>query len=113
VVSWAAHTLVNGMAVRFSTTGALPTGLTAGTTYYVVNAGAGTFQVAATVGGSAIVTSGTQSGTHTAVTVPSGSHRYFVASVASVVEALDAANNVMKLQTSLWVNSNIVKVDAA
>lgn len=113
VVSWAAHTLVNGMAVRFSTTGALPTGLTAGTTYYVVNAAAGTFQVAATVGGSAIVTSGTQSGTHTAVTVPSGSQRYFVASVASVVEALDAANNVMKLQTSLWVNSNIVKVDAA
>jgi hypothetical protein len=40
------------------------------------------------------------------------SERYFVASVASAVEALDAANNVMKLQASLWVNSNIVKVDA-
>ena len=41
------------------------------------------------------------------------SERYFVASVASAVEALDAANNVMKLQATLWVNSNIVKVDAA
>lgn len=41
------------------------------------------------------------------------SERLFVAKVASVVEALDAANNVMKLNASLWVNSNVVKVDAA
>ena len=41
------------------------------------------------------------------------SERYFVAKVASVAEALDTANSVMKLNTSLWVNSNVVKVDAA
>ncbi|GAB1379928.1 hypothetical protein [Pararhodobacter aggregans] len=47
---------------------------------------------------------------------PSGgtpSERYFVALVGSAVEAFDAANNVMKLNSSLWVNSNIVRVNAA
>jgi hypothetical protein len=55
----------NGTPVTFSTTGALPTGLTVGTVYYVVNASGSTFNVAATVGGSAIITSGSQSGTQT------------------------------------------------
>lgn len=66
VVSWTAHGMSNGTAVKLSTTGALPTGLTAGTTYYVVNAATNTFQLSATRGGTAINTSGTQSGTHTA-----------------------------------------------
>jgi hypothetical protein len=49
-----------------NTTGALPTGLTAGTTYFVIAAGFGanSFQVSTTVGGSAVNTSGSQSGTH-------------------------------------------------
>lgn len=66
VVSWTAHGLENGDPVVLSTTGELPTGLATGTTYYVVSAAANTFQLAATVGGSAINTSGEQSGTHTA-----------------------------------------------
>jgi hypothetical protein len=66
VITWNAHGLQNGQPVVFTTTGALPTGLTAGTTYYVINAATNTFQVAATVGGAAINTSGVQSGTHTA-----------------------------------------------
>ncbi|RWR29464.1 hypothetical protein D2T31_10810 [Sinirhodobacter populi] len=41
------------------------------------------------------------------------SERYFVAKVASAAEALETANNVMKLNASLWVNSNVVKVNAA
>ena len=57
----------NNDVVIFSTTGTLPTGLTAGTQYYVVNRTSTTFQVSATSGGAAINTSGyTQSGTHTA-----------------------------------------------
>lgn len=56
----------NGTPVSFSSTGALPTGLTTGTIYYVINSSGTTFNVAATVGGSAIATSGTQSGTQTA-----------------------------------------------
>ena len=58
----------DGDEVTFTTTGALPTGLTVGTTYYVVNltAGANTFEVAATSGGTPINTSSAGSGTHTA-----------------------------------------------
>ena len=65
VISWTAHGLANGHPIIFTTTGALPTGITAGTTYYVSSAAANTFQIAATVGGSSIGTSGSQSGTHT------------------------------------------------
>ncbi len=63
------HGMVVGDKVTFSTTGALPTGLTAGTTYYVIAAGltADAFQVSATSGGSAVNTSGTQSGVHSIV----------------------------------------------
>jgi hypothetical protein len=55
----------NGTKVVFSTTGALPTGITAGTTYYVVGASGANSNIAATAGGTAINTSGTQSGVHT------------------------------------------------
>lgn len=65
VVTWTGHTLSNGDIVVFTTTGALPTGITAGTSYYVVNAATNTFQISATSGGAAINTSGSQSGTHT------------------------------------------------
>ena len=41
------------------------------------------------------------------------SERMFVAAVASAAEALDTANNIMKLNASLWVNSNVVRVNAA
>jgi len=56
----------NGDIVIFSTTGALPTGLVAATTYFAVNRTSTTFEVAATSGGVAIDTSGTQSGIQTA-----------------------------------------------
>lgn len=61
-----AHKLLAGDPVVFSTDGSLPTGLVAGTTYYVIATGltADAFRVSATVGGAAINTSGSQSGTH-------------------------------------------------
>lgn len=64
-----AHGMVAGTQVVFNTTGALPTGLTVGTQYFIISAGltATTFQVSATSGGSAINTSGSQSGSHTAI----------------------------------------------
>jgi hypothetical protein len=66
VFTLVAHGYVAGQPVVFSTTGALPTGLTAGTTYYVISAGLTTdnFEVSTTVGGSAVNTSGSQSGSH-------------------------------------------------
>jgi hypothetical protein len=42
----------------------------------------------------------------------SGSLRYFIALVMSAREALDTANNVMKLNATLGINSNIVRVNA-
>lgn len=68
VVSWTAHGLSVGDVVYMRTTGALPTGLEVGTPHYVISAGFGTnaFQLSTTSGGSAINTSGSQSGTHTA-----------------------------------------------
>lgn len=53
-----------GAAISFSTTGALPTGITAGTTYYVFNVDGLTFQLLDS-SGNVINTSGSQSGTHT------------------------------------------------
>ena len=64
VVTWTAHGLAANKAITFSTTGALPTGLTAGTLYYVLAPTTDTFTVSATAGGAAITTSGTQSGVH-------------------------------------------------
>lgn len=66
VVSWTGHGLAAGTAIQLSTTGALPTGLTAGTVYYVVSPTTDAFSLAATVGGAAITTTGSQSGAHTA-----------------------------------------------
>jgi hypothetical protein len=62
------NTCAAGDMVVFATTGALPTGLTAGTTYYVISAGLSSsqFEVSTTLGGSAVNTSGSQSGTQTA-----------------------------------------------
>lgn len=57
--------LTNGMELVFETTGALPTGLNVGQIYYVINASGGTCNLSATSGGSAITTTGTQSGVHT------------------------------------------------
>lgn len=66
LVTWNSHGLAAGQAVTFSTAGALPAGITAGVTYYVLNPTINTFQLAATSGGAAIATTGTQSGAHTA-----------------------------------------------
>ena len=67
VVTCTGHGLVTGNVVSFKTSGALPTGLTANTLYYVLASGltADAFKVAATLNGTAITTTGTQSGIHT------------------------------------------------
>lgn len=72
VVSWTSHGLTAGTPITFTTTGALPTGLTAGTVYYVVAPTANAFSVAATPGGAAIGTTAAGSGVHTASAQPVG-----------------------------------------
>lgn len=70
VVTRAAHGLATGNIVYFTTTGALPTGLTATTgRYWAIVLSSSTFTLASSLAnalaGTAITTSGTQSGTHT------------------------------------------------
>lgn len=62
--------LADGTPIRIQTTGALPTGLTVGVEYYVINSSGSIFNLAATAGGAAINTSGSQSGVHSLI--PSG-----------------------------------------
>lgn len=60
-----AHGLTLGQNVYFDTTGALPTGLTAGVFHYVTAIPTSTtFRVSTTLGGADLNTSGTQSGAH-------------------------------------------------
>jgi hypothetical protein len=63
-VTAAGHGLTNGKRVQFTTSGALPTGILANTTYFIINAATDTFNLSATLGGAAIGTSGGQSGSH-------------------------------------------------
>ena len=65
VVTQVAHGLCDGDQVGFTTTGALPTGLTNTGVYYAKNVTADTFEVATARGGASVTTTGTQSGTHT------------------------------------------------
>ena len=75
----------NGSQIVFATTGALPTGLTAGTVYYVVGSSGTTFNVALTVGGGAITTSGTQSGTQS---ISSGTYTPTAGTNSVIVETI-------------------------
>lgn len=72
VVTLTNHDLTPGQEIVFTTTGALPTGITSGRIYYVISASiaANTFRFSAdaptsSTEGSAVNTSGSQSGTHT------------------------------------------------
>ena len=58
----AALNLADNTAIQFQTTGALPTGLIVGTTYYTKYVSPTSFNLALTPGGAAINTTGTQSG---------------------------------------------------
>lgn len=71
VVTWTAHGLSSGDRIQLTTSGALPTGLAASTTYWVTVIDANTFKLSSSLANAQaatfINTSGSQSGTHTAV----------------------------------------------
>jgi hypothetical protein len=52
----------DGTTISFTSTGALPTGLTVGQVYFVVNSTGGTFNVSTSIQGTPVTTSGGQSG---------------------------------------------------
>jgi hypothetical protein len=71
VVTWSNHAITGACPVVFTTSGGLPTGITASTTYWVVptSVTSNTFQIATTVAnalaGTSITTTGSQSGVQT------------------------------------------------
>ena len=86
--------LADRTAIQFQTTGALPTGLLVGTTYYTKYLSSSTFNLALTPGGASINTSGTQSGV-TQIS-PRG----------ILVSALDGASNVPLYQNCFLVSDS-------
>lgn len=112
VVTWTGHGLVNGCQVVLTTSGALPTGLTAGTTYYVVNKTSSTFELAATPGGASINTSGSQSGTHTGNGQGSPTTYYFRALVNSDRRGFGSNDNVLTRKYMCPITSEIFEREA-
>lgn len=111
VVSWTGHGYTEQSPITFDTTGALPTGITLGQTYYVRNVSTNSFNISATPGGAAINTSGTQSGTHTAYAKgemyfasPTGGAKF--ASFFTEVNTKSAANSQNCTGTPGALNSN-------
>lgn len=72
-VNWTAHDRQNNDPVKFSVSGgSLPTGITAGTTYYVKNKTANDFEIASSPGGTSINFTGSSTGTQTGIHAPHG-----------------------------------------
>lgn len=106
-----AHGWANGTPVRLavSTGGALPTSLTANTTYFVVSTAANTFQLATAVGGAAIDFTGNGTGTITAYNWPDyvqlesngnlNGRSYDAAQVSNAVGSLDWVRKLLTNQT--------------
>jgi len=96
---------LNGTPVTFTTTGALPTGLSVGTVYYVINATPTTFQVANRPNGTVVNTTGSQSGTQS-VTIPiastvSGSSTVTIYDTGTGVQTVSFANNIVTIGSSV------------
>lgn len=112
VVTAANHGFVAGQAVTFATSGALPTGLTAGTTYYVLPTGltANAFTVALTAGGAAVATTAAGSGAHTATAQPVGDTDFFHALVLPRTRQGGDANAAQLVGWTLAITPNVVTV---
>lgn len=82
VITYTGHNMLANAPLAFATTGALPTGIVAGTTYFVKTVlTANTFTVSGTAGGAVINTTGSQSGVHTIISTGS---RYSVSQLGQI-----------------------------
>lgn len=112
VVTWVGHGLTAGSPVVFSSTGALPTGLTAGTVYYVIASGLTTdaFSVSATSGGSAIATTAAGSGVDSVTAPPLGQTDLFYGMAMTGSRSGGDATAANLRTMSVAVTSSIVEV---
>lgn len=108
VVSLASHGFSVNDRVVFSTTDELPTGLTAGTVYYVESVpDSGTFTVSDTVGGAAVDTTTAGSGTH------SVTHKYSALSADANWNFRQFGDNVVAVQANVAPQVMNVSSDTA
>lgn len=102
VVTWNAHGLLEGTPITFSNSGgALPTGITAGTIYYVAqNPATNTFSFSTSVtnamNNTRVNTSGTQSGTQSCT------------SRALIGRGTGAGTSQLTLTKGIWLNTNAI-----
>jgi hypothetical protein len=110
VVTATAHGLAPNTSIVFPTgTTGLPTGVTAGTTYYVKAVlTADTFTISTTPGGTALVTTGSPTGTYSLSTVPQGSTQVFKAKVMSHTTKRDNSDSVIMSTVLLSIKSGSI-----
>ncbi len=80
VITWASHGFLINTPIIFSTTGALPSGITAGVAYFIYSVLANSFQICAELGGAPVLTYGSQSGVHTAT---ASTHKVYESMIAT------------------------------
>lgn len=112
-VNWTAHGLPAGQPVVFTNEGgALPTGLTADTVYYVsaTNLTADAFEISATAGGASIEATVAGTGTTTASAPPAGMTDMFLGLAMPGARQGGEANTTNLRSWSIGITSNIVEV---
>lgn len=112
VVTWTNHGLVAGQPVTFATSGTMPTGLTAGTVYYVTSTSltANSFTVAATAGGAAIAVTAAGTGAITASAPTPGLTVMFAALINQKSWQGGDATAANLITLPMQINSNLVEV---
>jgi len=110
VVTWNGNGLPDGTPVILTTTGDLPTGLTAGAVYYVVGRAENSFKLAADPDGAPIATSGSQSGTHTATAHVHRTFRSVVGSNTGNPPAIDDGTKWIDVgPTNAWAMFDLIR----
>lgn len=112
VVSWPSHGLFAGQPVVFTSTGTLPTGLTANTVYYIVSAGLtdNSFSVAATAGGTPIATTSDGTGVHTVSAPPVGMTDMFLGLATDGARSGGAKNDLYYQTWPIAVDGRVVTI---
>lgn len=112
VVNWTAHGIANGNTVFFfNSGGALPTGISQGVPYFVINAAANTFQVSATSGGGAINFTGATSGVTTAI-APVKTQISGAAGAAAGIGLFGLSNTPMTFKGFQFVSCTVACIEA-
>ena len=110
VITLASHGFDENDPVVFATGDTLPTGITAGTTYYARSVTTNTFSISAKVNGALITTSSTQAGAHTVRRVGTTTVNGLLTQLAAVLNG-DTTN--IDLGTDVSVSGLVLTFDAA